>query len=226
MFKIKYINILLIEDDKELALNLKETLELYCQKVFCANTTLEAKKILQTKDIHLIFSDIHLTKENGLDFLQELQTQNLELPIVIISGFDKKEYLFKAINLNVIDYLVKPITLKVLEKTLMKCDKVIQKVPNLKYQLQDGMIFDVTKKVLLKNDKELPLTAREYGFLKLCIEFPQHIITKDMIEYYLFENESVGEAAYKNLIFRLRKKLGNEVIKTIPNMGYKIEIIH
>jgi two-component system response regulator VanR len=225
MYKIKSVNILLIEDDKELALNLLETLELYCQKVYWASTTLKAKELLDTKEIHLIFSDIHLAKENGLDFLETLESLNIKIPLVIISGFDKKEYLLKAIKLNVVDYLVKPISLEVLESTLMKCDNIIQKASNLKYELKDGMIFDITKKILYKNNKELPLTAREFAFLKLCVEFPDHIITKEMIENYVFENETMGEAAYKNLIFRLRKKLGNDFIKTIPNMGYKINHI-
>lgn len=217
------MNILLIEDDHELALNLIETLELYCNGVFYANTTNAAKKLLQTKEIHIIFSDIHLHMENGLDFLQELQLQNLNIPIVIISGFDKKEYLFQAIHLNVVDYIVKPIHLDRLELALSKCEQVIKKIPNSHYKFNDDIIFDMAKKIVVhKNAKECELTAKEYAFLKICVDFPGHIITKEMIECYVFENETMGNAAFKNLIFRLRKKLGFNFIKTIPNLGYKI----
>jgi len=220
--KIDELSFLLLEDDKELADDLIETLKLYCKKVYYAPKIKKAHELIKEKNIDIIISDIHLKEENGLNFLEELKENNCKIPMIILSGFDNKEFLFRAINLRVVEYIVKPLDINKLESALHKCEKYIKYSKESLWHLLDDVIFDSNNRVVYNEDEEFSLTAREYDFLKMAKKYPNQLITPSMIEHYVFYDEVLTIASLKNLIFRLRKKIGSNTIVTIPNMGYKV----
>lgn len=64
-------------------------------------------------------------------------------------------------------------------------------------------------------------------FQNLKVHYDEILCSCDFDSYAIERDKSIEkiQTAYKNLIFRLRKKFGNDFIKTIPNMGYKVELI-
>ncbi|MDQ7066645.1 MAG: response regulator [Sulfurimonas sp.] len=80
-------NVLLLEDDKEVASAFIETLELYFKTIYFRTNIKDALETIRTKKIDVIMSDIHLEKENGLDFITTLKSDENNTPIVILSGF-------------------------------------------------------------------------------------------------------------------------------------------
>ena len=218
------LNILLLEDDIEFAYSLTQTLELYFNEVYLASNIKEANEIFDKQQIDIVMSDIHLEKENGLDFVTQLRTKDKNIPIIIISGFNDKEYLMRAIKIDVVDYLVKPFDLQELEDALKRCHKGVKKKVTSVHRLTKNIYFNVNKKLLYENAQELPLTAREYLFLKLAVEAKGYILSKEMIEESVYGQEIMSAAALKNLLFRIRKKLGKDFIQTLPELGYKINL--
>ncbi|MDF1882567.1 response regulator transcription factor [Sulfurimonas sp. SAG-AH-194-C21] len=221
---LKQCNILLLEDDKEFASNLVQVLELYFQTVYFKTNISDALAIVQKEKIDVIISDIHLEKENGLDFIATLRKEKNDIPIIIFSGFKDEKYLFKAIELGVIDYIVKPFDLKRLEEVLSRYAQTLSDKQDNTYQIKNNMYFDMDKKILYEDDKEVTLTAKEYLFLAFAIEKKSYILTREMIESAVYGQELMSIAALKNLLFRIRKKLGKEFITTLPELGYKINI--
>lgn len=221
---LKQCNILLLEDDKEFASNLVQVLELYFQTVYFKTNISDALAIVQKEKIDVIISDIHLEKENGLDFIAVLRKEKNDIPIIIFSGFKDEKYLFKAIELGVIDYIVKPFDLKRLEEVLSRYAQTLSDKQDNTYQIKNNMYFDIDKKILYEDDKEVTLTAKEYLFLAFAIEKKSYILTREMIESAVYGQELMSIAALKNLLFRIRKKLGKEFITTLPELGYKINI--
>lgn len=113
----------IIVDDEPLA---RELLVTYCNylpqlriEAICGNA-LEAKTILETKQIDLIFLDIHLPVLNGIGFLQTLKV----MPKVIMTTA-YKQYAVDAFDLSVCDYLVKPFSL---ERFIIAVDKAIDTI--------------------------------------------------------------------------------------------------
>jgi two-component system, OmpR family, response regulator VanR len=83
---LKTLNILYIEDEKNIRINIKKTLELFCENVFDAENILDAKKILTTNRIDIIISDINLPDMSGIDFVKEIRLSDKTIPIVLLSA--------------------------------------------------------------------------------------------------------------------------------------------
>ena len=222
MDSLKKQNILLLDDEIEFASSLIETLKLYLNSVYFATTINEASKILDDKKVDIVMSDIHLKQENGLNFIAQLQERDESIPVIMISGFDDKEFLMRSIKLRVVDYILKPFNLEDLEKALQRSLQYLQPRQKSMYKIREEVYFDTDKKVIIDHKKEIPLTAKEYLFLKLLFSKKELLFTKCMIEETVYPKETMSSAALKNLLFRIRKKLGKDFIVTVPELGYKV----
>lgn len=219
MDSLKKYNILLVDDEREFAATLTQTLKFYFAHVYFAPAVKEALEIIKHQHIDLIMSDIHLKNENGLEFIEQLQKH---IPVIMISGFDDKAFLMRSIKLSVIDYLLKPFDLNALEKALQRfVDSLPPQEKNI-YKIRAEVYFDVAKKVIIEKSEEVMLTAKEYLFLQLLFTNKETLVTREVIEEVVYHDEVMSKAALKNLLFRLRKKLGKDFIVTVPELGYRI----
>ncbi|GAB3197657.1 DNA-binding LytR/AlgR family response regulator [Pontibacter aydingkolensis] len=108
----------MIVDDEPLALDVLETfierldnLELVCR----CNNAVEAYNCLQTHDIDLLFLDIQMPKLTGIDFLKTLSN-----PPKVIFTTAYRDYALEGFELNVVDYLLKPISFERFLKAVSK----------------------------------------------------------------------------------------------------------
>lgn len=137
----------LIVDDESLAAKVIET---YLKPltefeiVGILPTAIDAYNFLSNNEVDLIFLDINMPSLSGLDFLKSLKNP----PLVIITTA-YREYAIDGFNLDVIDYLVKPIPLP---RFLHALDKVKS---NLKLTDSSSLDDDQEKHVLLKVDKKI-----------------------------------------------------------------------
>lgn len=115
---LKNFNILYIEDDKDLLTHTTDVLEDFVNNIYPVAASKEAFEVLQNKKVDAIISDILLKDENGIDFLKELKTKNIELPVILTTAHTDTNYLLDAIKLKVEGYLVKPINIKELLNNL------------------------------------------------------------------------------------------------------------
>ena len=121
----------LIVDDEPLA---RELLVTYCgylpnlRIAGCCGNALEAKSILQTKQIDLLFLDIHLPVLDGIRFLQTIKAG---MQVIMTTSY--KEYAVDAFELSVCDYLVKPFSL---ERFIKAVDKAIDRLNTANQHLE------------------------------------------------------------------------------------------
>ena len=88
----------------------------------CA-TSIEAFNYLQTENIDLVFLDIEMPEMSGLELIKNLEKCPVKIPIIILIT-SKKDYAVEAFELNVADYLVKPVTLSRFTMAVSKAKKV------------------------------------------------------------------------------------------------------
>lgn len=88
------------------------------QQVFCASSTAEARRIVQTEAVDIALCDIELPEESGLDFVQWMAIQNTGTVVIFVTSHAKFDYASKALKLQARDYLLKPVSSEALSSSL------------------------------------------------------------------------------------------------------------
>jgi two-component system, OmpR family, response regulator VanR len=223
---LKNLNILYIEDEKNIRLNIKKTLELFCENVFDSENISNAKEILSKHRIDIIISDINLPDMNGINFVKEIRITDKTIPIILLSAYTDKEFLLEATKLKLIDYLTKPINFKSLSNALQNCVEeildnsryVITFKNNIQYNVLQRKLFHLTNKI------ELSLTSKELDLLDFLIKNTNRVCSSDELKSTVWDDFSeTTDSALKNLLNKLRKKIGKESIINISGVGYRLE---
>lgn len=87
-----------------------------------------ALKLIQEKNPHIILLDINMPFLNGLEILQKLNDINDKSIVIIISGYDNFFYAQKAVQFNVFDYVLKPVSKKNLEEIIVRAINKLNKI--------------------------------------------------------------------------------------------------
>jgi DNA-binding response OmpR family regulator len=223
---LKNLNILYIEDEYNIRINIAKTLSLLSKEVYDVETIEKANKVIKDKRIDIIISDINLGYENGLDFIKDLRTYDKNIPVILLSAYTDREYLLKATKLKLVDYLTKPIDFEMLKNALINSvqdivdnSKYIINFPeNIKYNVLHKKLYDT------KIDQEITLTSKELLLLDYLIKFNNRVISHDELKLNIWEdNFDATDSALKNLLNKLRKKIGKKSISNISGVGFRIQ---
>ena len=223
---LKNLNILYIEDEASIKENVKKTLELFCDNVYDEECIENAKKTLEKNRIDIIISDINLPDISGINFIKQLRMIDKTIPVIILSAYTDKNYLLEATKLKLVDYLTKPIDFKSLNSALNKCvDEILD---NSRYiiSFKNNIQYNVLHKKLIdsSNDKEIALTSKELTLLELLIKNSNRFLSTDELKTSIWEDEfEATDSALKNLLNKLRKKIGKESIINISSVGYRLD---
>ena len=223
---LKNLNILYIEDEKNIRLNIKKTLELFCENVLDAENILNAKEILTTSRIDIIISDINLPDMSGIDFVKEIRISDKTIPIILLSAYTDKEFLLEATKLKLVDYLTKPINFKDLNNALQKCVEEI--LDNSRYIItfKNNIQYNVSHNCLIDNNEkeEIRLTNKELDLLNFLIKNNNRVCSAEELKSAIWDDYlEATDSALKNLLNKVRKKIGKESIINISGVGYKLE---
>jgi DNA-binding response OmpR family regulator len=226
MNDIKELTLLYIEDDEVLREQFIRVLKPKFKEVYEAADGKEALKKYEQHHPNLMLVDINLPKIDGLEVIKRVRESDKYTPIVVLSAYSDKEKLLKAIKLGLSDYLVKPVPHK---KLLALFDEIALKYENKKEEndliaLQNGYFWKKEEKILSYHDEIIPLTKREIMLLDCLLEQLNRIVTFEVIEALIWQNEDDADhySSLSHLLKRLRKKLPEELIENIYAEGYRI----
>ncbi|BAI79899.1 two-component system, OmpR family, response regulator [Deferribacter desulfuricans SSM1] len=219
--------VLVIEDEDSLreiiSFNLKKA-GFNCIEAADAN---DALIILDQLLPDLILLDLMLPGLKGTQFLKILKDSDKfsKIPVIIISAKDEETTIVAHLELGAIDYLTKPFSIKVL---IAKVNKFLslgntESTDNLKFK---NIEIDEKRAKVLVDNKEVNLTHKEFLLLKLFIQHPGRVYTRDELLSHIWGYDSAMMTRTVDAhISSLRKKLGKSgnKIKTIPKIGYKFE---
>lgn len=219
-------NILIADDEKEIIKLLKIYLEAEHFTVFEAGDGEEACQVLKHEQIDLAIVDIMMPKKDGYEVIREIR-KGQYIPLLIISAKTTLSDRILGIDLGADDYIVKPFEpLEVAAKVKAHLRRINeQAVKEEKKVLTAGnLILDLDQCVAVKDDKKIELTKAEFKVLEMFMEQPKRVFTKEQIyERAWYGENSVDDNTIRVIISRLRDKIGNERIKTIRGLGYRLE---
>lgn len=170
--------ILVMDDDKNMALSLQKILEKEGHQIeICENIHKALESVFQT-DFDAIVADIFMPEGSGLEFLEKIHEKLVTAPMIVITGYPSHETAAQALRLGAFDYLTKPISTELLCKTLNNALKIYSlEKENKKYQenLED-IIKERTKELeeseerfrnLVESSKDAMVAIDEKGIVIL-----------------------------------------------------------
>jgi len=221
-------NILIIEDNKDVNLMLKEALADAGHKVKSAYTGIDGMKEIKILSYDLILLDIMLPYKSGDEILKEMREFS-ETPVIVISAKDMVSTKIDILKLGADDYITKPFDLGEVaarvEANLRRAQNEIQGSKNFKYK--DLVLDDSTKRVNV-NNIPIELTAKEYMILEMLIKNKGKVFTKANLYESIWQEEYLGDDnAVKTHMRNIRNKLkkANEkekYIETVWGLGYRL----
>lgn len=212
--------ILIVEDDNLLRLGLKVFLENEGYEVIETTSGNKAIEVVEEHTFHLIITDIMMEDGDGISLLKYLVNQNITIPVVVLSALGSENDQLVGYNLNVLDYLVKPINYEILSFKLHKYFE-ISNVSN-----SDNIYLDSDTYTLQLYGESVKLTQKEFELLSLLMQFPNKIFSKyDLINEVWYGNMNMSEKIVEVTILNIRKKLSDHayILKTHRGQGYSYE---
>lgn len=221
-------NILIVEDNEDVNLMLKEALMDAGYKVKSAYTGIDGMKEIKSLNYDLILLDIMLPYKSGDEVLREMRKFS-ETPVIVISAKDMVSTKIDILKLGADDYITKPFDLGEVaarvEANLRRSQNKAQVSKIFKYK--DMVLDDSTKRVTI-NGAEIELTAKEYMILEMLIKNKGKVFTKANLYESIWQEEYLGDDnAVKTHMSNIRNKLkkANEkgkYIETVWGLGYRL----
>ncbi|EKJ3421505.1 response regulator transcription factor [Campylobacter jejuni] len=221
--KCKELIILVVEDEVKTRESMINVLSERFSKVIGAQNGDEGLKKFKKFKPDLVITDIAMPIMDGLDMAREIKEISDDVPIVVLSAYSEKERLLRSIDIGIDKYLIKPVDIEELFKVL---DYLIgEKIEaNMLVKISEEYQFNKTKRTLIYSGEEIVLTKKELAFISLLLKQPGALVLHEDIKKNVWIGEHVSDTAVRTFIKRVRDKVGEDFIKNVPSLGYKINI--
>ena len=166
-----------------------------------------------------------LPELDGFEICREIRRES-DVPIIFITARVGESDILNGYALGCDDYVVKPFPLPVLYQKVGALIKRSKGLVRSKIFTAGGMSLNPNNGMVISSGREVKLTAREYGILKVLIENKGIIISREkLIDIVWGYNSGADERVLDTHMRNLRKALGDngKLIKTAVRRGYKIE---
>lgn len=224
------MKILIIEDEKQLATSIGTYLS--DENYLCefAENFAEAIEKVHGHDYDCILLDLMLPGGNGLKILEEIKMMDKQEGVIIISAKGSVDDKIEGLQIGADDYLAKPFHLSELAARVFSVIRRKQ-FGNTNIILQNEIKIDLLAKTAMANEKEIPLTKKEFDLLIYFISNKNRVISKSALAEhisgdvaYLFDNYDFVYAHIKNLKKKLNDAGCANYLKTLYGSGYKWDV--
>ena len=214
------MRILLVEDDRMLGDGLQAGLAQAGYAVDWLRDGEAAVAALSTESFAAIVLDLGLPKRDGLSVLQWLRGRHDATPVLILTARDQLEDKVRGLDLGADDYVLKPFDLDEIAARLRALVRRAHGRPEPVLTLGEIELNPAARSVT-RAGQAVELTPREFDLLHLLLENTDRVLTRRSLEEQLYTwNDAVDSNALEVHIHHLRKKLGNDLIRTVRGVGY------
>ena len=224
------MKILVIEDEKELAKSIGAYL--HDENYLCefASTANEALEKIHLYGYDCILLDLMLPGGSGIELLKELKSMNRQDGVIIISAKNSLNDKIQGLQIGADDYLAKPFHLPELAARVFS---VIRRkhFGSTNIIEQNEIKINLLAKTATVNNKEIPLTKKEFDLLLYFISNKNRVISKSALAEHIsgdvadmFDNYDFVYAHIKNLKKKLSDAGCENYLKTLYGSGYKWDI--
>jgi two-component system OmpR family response regulator len=216
------MRILLIEDDTQIGQGLLRALKDASFSVDWVRNGDLGCTAIRDGSYTAILLDLGLPGMGGLDLLRWLRAANNATPVLIITALDDVDTRVTGLDLGADDYLTKPFESKEL---LARIRAVVRRKSGFASATMGNtrVTLDINSRQLTFNGHTEEVSAREYSLLLALLERPGAILSREQLEGRLYGwGEEIESNAVDAVIYSVRKKFGNAVIRNVRGLGWTI----
>lgn len=219
--------ILVVEDDKTIAGEMKRHLEKWGYDVETVNDFSNVLTQFVAFDPHLVLLDIVLPFYNGHHWCSQIR-QVSQVPIIFVSSAGDNMNIVMAVNMGGDDFLTKPFDLEVLAakvQAILRRSYAFRSSTNV--MECNGIILNIADASFMVNELKVDLTKNEFKIMQILFEHIGSTVSRENIMKRLWDNDCfVDDNTLTVNIARLRKKLEDvnvtDFIQTKKGLGYMI----
>lgn len=216
------MRILLIEDDTLIGEGLKAGLEKQSFSVDLFMDGLLGRDALAAADYDAVVLDLSLPGMDGLEILSDWRRQGRDTPVLILTARGTIDQRVEGLNLGADDYLGKPFAL---EELVARLRALIRRRHGKSFPtLNHGSVsYHPDNQCVLKDGQDVEMSPKEVMLVELFMLNKENILSKSVIEEKIYPwGMEVSSNAVEVYIHRIRRKLGNQFIKTVYGIGYSL----
>ncbi len=167
-------------------------------------------------DLYIV--DINLPESDGIALVKELRLKYPQVPIIMVSIYNDIETIMEAYEVGCDEYLKKPFDLRELE---IKVRKLMNDEP---LSLSEKVQYDVAGRILYVEGKAIHLSQKESNLLHTFMTNINRPLTHEYLESVIWGGVEDNGHALRNLVLRLRKRIGTGLIDTVQGKGYILRL--
>jgi len=220
------LKILIIEDEKKVALALKKGLTAEQYDVEAAFSGEDGFYLLNAQKFDLVILDLMLPKRDGLEILSTMRQKQDKTPVLILTAKDRIEDRVIGLDSGADDYLIKPFAFPEL---LARIRALLRRGPGsqvIRLKLAD-LEMDLVGRTVARQDRPIPLTVKEFELLEYLLRNQGQVVTREMLAKDVWR-ETQRATPLDNVIdvhiTRLRKKIDEpftvKLLHTIRGVGF------
>jgi len=224
MNKLKNSTILYIEDDEITRDNISSYLKRQCKTLYVTVDGQDGLEKFNEFNPDIIITDIEMPNMNGLDMAKKIRKISSNTQIIITTAYADAEYLLQAVNLHLIKYIIKPISLPKLTSALNDCEDFLDESVETKKYFDKDIFYDIYTKELIKESEIISLSKTERTLLELLFKNYPAPTSYEGIESNVYDF-ATSKNAIKLLIKSLRTKISKDAISNVSGFGYNINLM-
>lgn len=224
-------NILIVEDDTEIARVVADYLQNKGYRVLWASTGVEGLYEFKNGDFDLIIVDVMMPEMDGFTLCKNIRLIS-EVPILITSAKNNEEDKVKGLRLGVDDYITKPFSLVELEARIesnLRRYRIINRTMENENTLnfKEGLSVNLINKTVTINEEDIHLTSTEYELLLLMMKNPNKAFTKKELYENVWNEPDISSNNIVTVhVKQLREKIKDSIkkpmyVETVWGTGYR-----
>ncbi|MCG3802199.1 response regulator transcription factor [Pseudomonas aeruginosa] len=217
------MRLLIVEDDPALGEGICSGLRQEGYTTDWLQDGVSALHALQHESFDLVVLDLGLPRLDGLEVLRRLRAGGNAVPVLILTARDATDDRIAGLDAGSDDYLIKPFDLNELKARLRALLR--RSAGRAKVVIEHaGVTLDPTTQQVSYRGRPVVLTPKEYMLLHELLSQPGKVFTRERLTQLLYGWDEEPESNTLEVnVYQLRKKLFNELIRTVRGIGYLVE---
>ncbi|MDY5479224.1 MAG: response regulator transcription factor [Peptostreptococcus porci] len=186
----------------------------------------EALDYLEVGSYDAIITDMRISKINGYQLVKNMRDNNINTPVLMLSGRDSLEDKVRGLNVGADDVIVKPFEF---EELIARIRAIVRRrYGNTSNKLSvKNISLDMSEKSIKKGNKIIELTGKEYEVFEYLMQNKGKVISKEQILEHLWGFDYLGgsnivEVLVKNIRKKISPNDSTSIIQTKRGLGYVI----